>query len=104
MKCLKLMTKRAKGAARMKPIPVLLFLSLSLVFMTSCAAAENQGDTNYETTKKMMVDMLKTDEGKAAIQDILADEDMREELVMDQIFVKQTIQETLASDEAKTYW
>ncbi len=54
--------------------------------------------------KKMMVDMLQTDDGKTAIRDIMADEEMRKELVMDHIFVKEAVQETLTSEQGKAFW
>ncbi|MCM3762339.1 spore germination lipoprotein GerD [Alkalihalobacillus oceani] len=85
---------------------VLLGCLLLPLVLTSCAAAENGGNSSpdYENTKKMMVDMLKTDEGKAAIQELLQDEELRQELVMDNAFVKQAIQETLTSEAGKKFW
>lgn len=58
---------------------------------------------DYQETKKMMIDLLKTDDGKKAIQDIMENEDMKKQLLMNQDFVKQTIQQTLASKEGKQY-
>ncbi|WP_100374479.1 spore germination lipoprotein GerD [Bacillus sp. FJAT-45037] len=87
-----------------KILHILIVFSL-IVPLISCAAAEGSNNTpDYEGTKKMMVDMLKTDEGKKAIQEIMSDEEMRHDLVMDNAFVKQTIQETLTSEEGRTFW
>ena len=47
----------------------------------------------------MVVDILKTDEGKKAIQDVMSDEQLRQELIMDQSVVTETIQSTLTSEK-----
>lgn len=83
---------------------LLLVTTLSLFMVAGCAQTEAQQNTDYEGTKKMVIDLLKTDEGKKAFHELIAQEDMREELVMDSAFVKQTIQDTLTSDEGKAYW
>nr|WP_090776704.1 spore germination lipoprotein GerD [Shouchella lonarensis] len=77
---------------------------VSIFLITSCAPAEGQQGADYEGTKKMVIDLLKTDEGKKALQQVIAEEDMREELVMDSEFVQKTIQETLTSKEGKEFW
>ncbi|MCK0473404.1 spore germination lipoprotein GerD [Halalkalibacter sp. APA_J-10(15)] len=83
----------------------ILLICLLFTFLTSCAAAENGNQPpDYESMKKMMVDMLKTDEGKQAIQELLADEEVRKELVLEDTFVRDTIQQTLTSEEGRTFW
>lgn len=73
--------------------------------MVSCASSEDQGSQpDYESTKKMMVDMLKTDDGKKSIQEILSDEEVKQEIIMDQTLVKETIQQTLTSEKGKEFW
>lgn len=83
----------------------LLLLPL-LVILTSCASNESSGggQLDYDQTKKMVVDILKTDDGKKAIQDVMSDEKMKEKLVMDQKVVSDTIQQTLTSDKASDFW
>ncbi|GAE32897.1 spore germination lipoprotein GerD [Alkalihalobacillus hemicellulosilyticus] len=83
----------------------ILLICLLFTFLTSCAAADNANQPpDYESMKKMMVDMLKTDEGKQAIQELLADEEVRKELVLEDTFVRDTIQQTLTSEEGRTFW
>nr|WP_246596059.1 spore germination lipoprotein GerD [Bacillus alkalicola] len=76
------------------------------ILLSSCAAMEDQSNSqpSYESTKKMMVDMLKTDEGKQAIKEVLQDEEVKQELVMEESFVRETVQTTLTSDAGKEYW
>ncbi|WP_096202073.1 spore germination lipoprotein GerD [Bacillus sp. FJAT-45350] len=90
----------------MKSAGKLLIYALILVSIFGCAPAENGGSTqpDYESTKKMMVDMLKTDEAKEAIKEIMEDEEVKQHLVMEQGFVGQTIQQTLVSTEGKKFW
>jgi len=82
-----------------------LMLGLLCFFLVSCAANQAQGnDVNYEETKKMIVDILKTDDGKKAIRDILADDTLKQQLVMDQATVNQAIQQTLTSEQGQQFW
>ncbi|WP_066175024.1 spore germination lipoprotein GerD [Bacillus marinisedimentorum] len=82
--------------------PLLMVLALAL---GGCAAeATDSSQPNYDETKKMVVDILKTDEGKKAIQDLVADEKIKEQMVLDQAFVKKTIEENLTSDKGKEFW
>jgi spore germination protein D len=73
--------------------------------MASCAAVEDQGSQpDYESTKKMMVDMLKTDEGKKSIQEVLSDDEVKQEIILEQALVKETIQQVLTSEKGKEFW
>ncbi|MDP4086750.1 MAG: spore germination lipoprotein GerD [Bacillota bacterium] len=84
----------------------LLLLLLMMGILTSCSSSDTGtgGQLDYEQTKKMVVDILKTDEGKKAIQDIMSDDKMKQKLVMDQKVVTDTIQQTLTSDKATEFW
>ena len=83
----------------------LLALGLAVLLIAGCASGSAEGSqANYEETKKMLVDLLKTDEGKKAIQEIMSDEELKKQLVMEQPFVKETIQKVLTTEEGKKYW
>lgn len=84
----------------------LLTLLLILMFLTSCSPGDTGGASqmDYDQTKKMVVDILKTDDGKKAIQDVMSDEKIKEKLVMDQKVVTDTIKQTLTSDKATEFW
>ncbi|MGM0847396.1 MAG: spore germination lipoprotein GerD [Bacillota bacterium] len=86
----------------------LLLILLPLLMLSACGgggggqASASQPD--YDETKKMVVDILKTDDGKKAIQDIMADEKMKQQLIMDEGVVKETIVTTLTSEKGSEFW
>ncbi|MED1205620.1 spore germination lipoprotein GerD [Heyndrickxia acidicola] len=81
-------------------------LLFTLVFILSaCAGASSSGQPmDYDQTKKMMVDILKTDDGKKAIKDIMTDSQLKQELIMDQAVVTDTIKNTLTSEKGTEFW
>ena len=90
----------------MKRIFLFLLLILAIFFTTSCAQdqASTGGKLDYEETKKMVVDILKTDDGKKALQEVLSDEKLKEQLVMDHAVVTETVQKTLTSEKGIEFW
>lgn len=83
-----------------------LLLPLLLIFLvTGCAGqSESSNQMDYEQTKKMVVDILKTDDGKKAIKELMADDKMKEHLVMDHAIVADTIEKTLTSEKGTDFW
>ncbi|MGP4042172.1 spore germination lipoprotein GerD [Gracilibacillus sp. D59] len=83
-------------------------LLISLLLLTSCGGgggnAANKESDGYEGTKKMVADILKTDEGKKAITEVLASDDMQQTYVIDAKVVKDAVKETLSSDKGKEFW
>ncbi|GAE93684.1 spore germination protein GerD [Gracilibacillus boraciitolerans JCM 21714] len=77
-----------------------------LLLLTSCGGSSNEIKENgdYEGTKKMVADILKTDEGKKAITEVLASDDMQQTYVIDSKIIKEAVTETLSSDKGKEYW
>lgn len=91
----------------MKRYLLLMILTLSVVsiLISGCAPKEESaGQMNYEETKKMVVDILKTDDGKKALQEVMKDKEVKQALVMDQQAITETIQTTLTSDQGKKFW
>lgn len=90
----------------MKRIFLFLLLILAIFFTTSCAQdqASTSGKLDYEETKKMVVDILKTDDGKKALQEVLSDEKLKEQLVMDHAVVTETVEKTLTSEKGIEFW
>jgi spore germination protein D len=93
------------GGIRVKKMYVLLFCII-LAALSGCAQKEAQGSTqtDYEATKKMLVDLLKTDEGKKAIKEVLSDKEIQQEMLIDQEIVKQTIEKQLLSEKGQKFW
>lgn len=81
-------------------------LILLLVFtITGCAQVDSGGkQIDYDETKKMVVDILKTDDGKKALQEVMSDQEMKEKLIMDQAMVTETIEKTLTSEKGQDFW
>ncbi|WP_075980356.1 spore germination lipoprotein GerD [Bacillus massilinigeriensis] len=83
----------------------LLLILPTVMISTGCAQGDLAAEQmDYEETKKMVVDILKTDDGKKAIQEVMKDDSMKEQLVMDQKVVSNTIQKTLTSDKGTEFW
>ncbi|PAV27853.1 spore gernimation protein GerD [Virgibacillus profundi] len=83
----------------------ILFIGLSIFFISACNGGETSGkEGEYDTTKKMVVDILQTEDGKKALQEIMSDEKMKQELVIQSDVVKQAINETLVSEKGSQMW
>jgi len=82
-----------------------LFALLIIPFIfTGCSTPNQSGQLDYDETKKMIVDILKTDDGKKALKEALSDKELKQELVMDNTIVADSIQATLISDKGKEFW
>lgn len=83
----------------------LLAIMLIIIFIASCGNnQEGSRDSDYEQTKKMVVDILQTDEGKKALQEIISDDKMKQHLVMESDVVKEAITEALVSEKGAEMW
>lgn len=83
-------------------LSILVLLVLLLSGCGTDSAAKQELD--YDQTKKMVVDILQTDEGKKALQEIISDDKMKQHLVMDSEVVKAAITEALVSEEGTLMW
>lgn len=84
---------------------MILLLLVCSVLLTACGGNDLEAaPPDYDQTKKMMVDILKTDEGKKAVKEIVADEEIKKQMVMDQAVVKETIEKTLVSEKGQDFW
>lgn len=95
-----------KGEWKMKKIMKFILPASFLLLAAGCAApAESAGgQVDYEETKKMVVDILKTDDGKKAIQEVMGDDGMKEKLIMDQPVVIDTVEKTMTSEKGMEFW
>ncbi|WP_018924623.1 spore germination lipoprotein GerD [Salsuginibacillus kocurii] len=85
----------------------LLAAVLMLVLLGSCAP-EAEGTQaqhmDYEQSKEMMVDLLKSDQAKGALLEVLEEEEFQQALVLNQPVVKDAIEDQLLSEEGKQFW
>lgn len=85
----------------------LLVLGLSIILLlAACNGGNSSGDheAEYDSTKKMVVDILQTDDGKKALREILSDKEMKQELVLNSEVVKDSINDTLTSEKGTKMW
>lgn len=84
---------------------LILFLSITVLLITGCNSNGDKKETgDYESTKKMVADILKTDEGKKAITEVLTGDDMQQTYVIESPAMKEAVTEALSSDKGKEFW
>ncbi|MBM7694835.1 spore germination protein D [Peribacillus deserti] len=91
----------------MKSGALLLLLSSFFLALTGCNQAQgnnHEEKVDYEETKKMVVDIIKSEDGKKAFQEVLADPKMREQFVLDDQLVTNTIEKNFTTDKSKSFW
>src|SRR5690625_1371543 len=75
-------------------------ITICLLLLISCSNnAETAKETDYETTKKMIVDILQTEDGKKALSEVLNDDAMKQRLVIDSDTVKDALKEQFISEQ-----
>ncbi|GGP15641.1 spore germination lipoprotein GerD [Oceanobacillus neutriphilus] len=82
----------------------IIFLITSIFFISACGNNDESHEAEYETTKKMVIDILQTEEGKEALKDLLADKELQELLVIESDEVKETVTKAISSEESKENW
>lgn len=84
-----------------------LFMICFLFFLLLAGCSEtdaNSKEMDYEKTKKMVVDILQTEEGKKTLIELMQDEKVKHELVIQSEVVKSAINEALISEDGKKMW
>ncbi|MCR8926802.1 spore germination lipoprotein GerD [Priestia megaterium] len=88
-----------------KRLMLLIYIGMCMLLATACAPQDEENNSmDYDQTKKMVVDILKTDEGKKAVEAIMKDPSVRQDILMDQNAIKDTISQTLVSDKGVEFW
>lgn len=74
-----------------------------LLLLVGCSDSKNS-TLSYEEIQKIMLDTLQTEEGKKALQQLLADPKFQQQLVLNEKTVKGAIETTLTSEDSKEFW
>ena len=80
------------------------FLQFLLISLLLVGCSSTQSSPSFDEMKKAMTDAIQTEDGKKALRQILAEEDFRELLVLEQPEVKKSIEETLLSEKGDEFW
>ncbi|WP_226038461.1 spore germination lipoprotein GerD [Aquibacillus saliphilus] len=90
----------------MRKIISFAVICLTLSILSSCTGngGGNGEQANYDETKKMVTDILKTDDGKKAITEILSDEEIQKKVVIESKVVEDAVSKQLTSEEGKDFW
>lgn len=97
--------KRGKQADEMNRFCIGLILCFTLFISTGCLKGDSaSNDHSYDTTKKMVLDIMQTDDGKKAFVEVLSEEEFKKTLILENDVVKQTILEVLKSEEGAKTW
>lgn len=82
-----------------------ILIIVCLVFLIACTNTTEQAkDREYDTTKRMIVDILQTEDGKKALSEVLNDDAMKQRLVIESDIVKNAVSDQLVSDEGQEVW
>lgn len=76
---------------------------LVLILLSSCSDAPH-AQPSYEEVKKIVLDVIQTEDGKKAIRQLLEDPNFRELVVLEHHEVQTAINNALVSEEAKEFW
>lgn len=82
----------------------LSMICMIVLFGAGCSGNNAMKEMDYDQTKKMVVDILQTDEGKKALQDVISEDKMKQHLVMESDVVKEAITQALVSKKGEEMW
>jgi spore germination protein D len=88
----------------MKWFKSFFLLSCTLVFLIGCnqgGQQQQQAKPDYDEQKEMVLDILQTEEGKKILAETLTDPKIKQKVILSDMKIQQTIEDTLTSPENK---
>ncbi|WP_181350990.1 spore germination lipoprotein GerD [Thalassobacillus sp. CUG 92003] len=83
----------------------MMTMAALILLLSACGGgADASQQADYDQTKKMVVDILKTEDGQTALKEVLADEKMQTALALDSKVVEEAVNKALTSEEGKKFW
>lgn len=97
--------KYMEGGYTMKRTVLTIIFIATLTMLSACKSNPTaSGDDQYEATKEMVVDILKTDEGKKALSETLQDKELQQQFLLHSDETKEMLTQTLTSEKGKAMW
>lgn len=78
-----------------KNTAIYIFFVTCVIALTSCGQQNAPSPPDYRETKQMVVDILKTEDGKKAIQEIVQAPDFKDQLMMTDTSITQAVDKAL---------
>lgn len=92
------------GYTMKRTVLTIIFIAI-LTMLSACKSNPTaSGDDQYEATKEMVVDILKTDEGKKALSETLQDKELQQQFLLHSDETKEMLTQTLTSEKGKAMW
>ncbi|MCL1632433.1 spore germination lipoprotein GerD [Sporolactobacillus sp. CPB3-1] len=86
----------------MARVGTIFLCAVLLVSLTACGGQPKQ--PSYQENKKMVLDLLKTDDGKKTLRDLLEDRELRQAITLDEPVLRKTIVQTLTTEQGQNLW
>lgn len=95
---------REGGFYSMRKLYRTTIILLIVMLLSACSQGESSHEGNYDTTRKMVVDILQTDDAKKALIDMMSSEEMKQQLVLSSDVVQEAINHVLTSEKGTEMW
>ncbi|RAL23296.1 hypothetical protein DL897_13110 [Thermoflavimicrobium daqui] len=83
-----------------------LFVLILIFSLTSCSSPSPEAGTtpDYQKTKEMVLDLIRTSEGKKALKDLMSDPEFKQAIIVSNQELEETISKSLTNQHTKKEW
>lgn len=85
------------------PLALTVLLAVGCGTSTAGAAASGSGQQDYGTTKQMVLDILKSQDGKTAVESILKDPSIKSQIIVSDMDIAKAVEKTLKSKQNQSF-